>query len=299
MGKPCYLDFTLTNTGQWPLEYEFDSGSDPAYIVLSGSNVSGVLEAGQSAVIGVSFRAGTDCEVGTISTVFAMQSNDNTPAEEVAASLTVIDAQHIDLDYDGTMEIYINWPRGLTQNIDLTNVGCDDLTVTSISVTGPYFTYGSVETGVFAPGAVSSFWVNFHPTEVGTYYGVLRIESDDPDQPVIEFAIVGEAIEFGGPEQAEPGDMDRKMTAHPNPFNPSTTISFYTPQAGNADVRIYNLRGQLVQRLDAGTMSVGRGSVQWNGKDRRGSAVASGVYFYRLHIDGRQVGETGRAMLLK
>ena len=152
---------------------------------------------------------------------------------------------------------------------------------------------------MLAPGEQSQFNLTFNPLVEGTFWCTLKVFSDDPDHAVYSVSIEGEGMGFGMTDGTEPVVVDKTMSNAPNPFNPSTTISFYAPQDGNAAVRIYNLRGQLVRQLDAGMMSVGRGSVEWGGRDRRGSSVASGVYFYQLHINGRKVGETGRAMLLK
>jgi len=69
---------------------------------------------------------------------------------------------------------------------------------------------------------------------------------------------------------------------HPNPFNPSTTITFAVPEAGEVTLAIYNLRGQLIQTLHSGPIAAGQHSVVWNGTDFRGAKVASGVYVYKL-----------------
>ncbi len=73
---------------------------------------------------------------------------------------------------------------------------------------------------------------------------------------------------------------------YPNPFNPSTTILFSVPEASEVTLAIYNLNGQLVQTLFSGTIKAGRHSVVWNGKDLRGSSVASGIYLYRITAGG-------------
>jgi hypothetical protein len=69
---------------------------------------------------------------------------------------------------------------------------------------------------------------------------------------------------------------------HPNPFNPNTTIAFVIPETRAVSLEIYNLRGQLVQTLVSGTVTVGQHSVFWDGTDLRGANVASGIYVYKL-----------------
>ena len=69
---------------------------------------------------------------------------------------------------------------------------------------------------------------------------------------------------------------------YPNPFNPSTTISFSTAKADPVQITIYNHRGQAVKTWNLETKAAGNHSVQWDGRDNNGLAVSSGVYFYRM-----------------
>lgn len=86
---------------------------------------------------------------------------------------------------------------------------------------------------------------------------------------------------------------------YPNPFNPETTICFYLPQnTEKVDLRIYNLRGQLVRTLIKSTaFPRGDSSIVWNGRDDLGRAVSSGTFFYHLITPQRCT--TGRMTLLK
>ncbi|UCG53025.1 MAG: choice-of-anchor D domain-containing protein [Candidatus Latescibacterota bacterium] len=69
---------------------------------------------------------------------------------------------------------------------------------------------------------------------------------------------------------------------HPNPFNPSTTISFTLPERGKTRLSVYNIEGSLVATLVDGTLGEGFKQVTWDGKDSHGNQVSTGVYFYRL-----------------
>ena len=68
----------------------------------------------------------------------------------------------------------------------------------------------------------------------------------------------------------------------PNPFNPTTTIRYQLPGTGKVGLRVYDVRGRLVRRLVDRVENAGDYSVQWDGRDDRGIAVASGAYLYRL-----------------
>lgn len=81
----------------------------------------------------------------------------------------------------------------------------------------------------------------------------------------------------------------------PNPFNPSTTISFELARSTHARLFIYDVNGARVRTLIDHNLASGTHSVEWNGTNARGEAVASGVYYYRLEADGAS---TTRQMVL-
>ncbi len=68
--------------------------------------------------------------------------------------------------------------------------------------------------------------------------------------------------------------------AYPNPFNPSTTISFDIAEKTNVTIDIFNIKGQKVKSLVNQEIAQGRHSVIWNGLDNNHKRVATGVYFY-------------------
>lgn len=74
----------------------------------------------------------------------------------------------------------------------------------------------------------------------------------------------------------------RLFNNYPNPFNPSTTLSFSLPSADQVTLTIYNSLGAPVRTLLSGSMAEGHHSVQWNGQDDAGNAAPSGVYYYEL-----------------
>jgi photosystem II stability/assembly factor-like uncharacterized protein len=84
---------------------------------------------------------------------------------------------------------------------------------------------------------------------------------------------------------------------HPNPFNPETEIVFGLPKASLVTLKIYNILGQEVTTLVEKNMPAGEYRIVWNGTDRSGRAVSSGVYFYRMQA-GDFV-QTKRMLLIK
>ncbi len=84
----------------------------------------------------------------------------------------------------------------------------------------------------------------------------------------------------------------------PNPFNPTTTISFRLPEnLRRAKVEIYNIRGQRVKTLISEEAASNLHRVVWNGTNTDGKGVASGIYFYRIQAENYS--KTQRMLLLK
>jgi len=69
---------------------------------------------------------------------------------------------------------------------------------------------------------------------------------------------------------------------YPNPFNPSTTIAFDLPQAGEVSVTIFNTLGRQVRRLHQGLYPAGRHTLKWNALDDKGCTVSSGIYVLKV-----------------
>jgi hypothetical protein len=69
---------------------------------------------------------------------------------------------------------------------------------------------------------------------------------------------------------------------HPNPFNPSTTLSFSLERAGRVQLGIYDVRGRLVRSLVDGPMARGEHALVWHGRNDAGQTVSSGTYFARM-----------------
>ena len=106
---------------------------------------------------------------------------------------------------------------------------------------------------------------------------------------------VGEAVSID-PVQ----EIPRQLTLYqnyPNPFNPETRISYDVPLAGPVSLIIYDQRGGVVRELVDDYQGWGSHAVLWDGTNRNGSPVSSGVYFYQLYTQSEVV--TRKMILLK
>jgi len=74
---------------------------------------------------------------------------------------------------------------------------------------------------------------------------------------------------------------------YPNPFNPTTSITFSIQNDSQVELAIYNLKGQKIKTLAQNEFTKGLHSIIWNGDDNNNKPVSSGVYLYKLHVNGK------------
>lgn len=89
----------------------------------------------------------------------------------------------------------------------------------------------------------------------------------------------------------------RLLPCYPNPFNPSTRLSFDLPASGQASLFIFDVRGRRVATILDGWLSDGRHEADWDGRDDAGRSLTSGVYFSLLRYGDEEKSE--RMVLLR
>jgi hypothetical protein len=129
-------------------------------------------------------------------------------------------------------------------------------------------------------------WMQIHPG-----FGLAVVPTIVAVQP----GMAAKSNAVARPRRADVGELETEdpiakaaplvtglVSASPNPFNPRTTLSFALEQDEDVALAVYSVRGELVRQLVAERMSQGAHSVVWDGTDRRGLSVASGVYLARF-----------------
>ncbi len=236
------------------------------------------------------------------------------------------------LNFLNGMKIY--FPEGsLTENIAITftapkfaRIGKNEIDFENGIVTGvtfevkvgddvvsPYYFGVPLEVSLpYKRGLLTKLGIA--PEDLGMYFAADSGELE-PDQGITDIVvdeennrITGKIAHFSNivaaPKSMAPsmvkGDAPTTFALFqntPNPFNPSTSISFSIQAEGIAKLSIYNIVGQEVRRLADGHFSAGVHTVTWDGRDHAGRAVTSGVYFYRL--EAGMASATKKLMLLK
>jgi hypothetical protein len=91
---------------------------------------------------------------------------------------------------------------------------------------------------------------------------------------------------------------DIRFYNFPNPFNPETTIFYELQKQSKVGLSIFNMKGQKVKTLINRTLQAGEYRTVWDGKDENGQSVSSGIYLYKLNVNGKTEG-VKRCLLLK
>jgi hypothetical protein len=99
--------------------------------------------------------------------------------------------------------------------------------------------------------------------------------------PPHDLLVVGDDV-----TAVEPADDAASLclSAHPNPSSGDCALAFQLPGAGRVRAAVYDVTGRLVRVLADRPFPAGAASLAWDGRDDRGSAVASAVYFVRVRI---------------
>ncbi len=159
--------------------------------------------------------------------------------------------------------------------------------VSAIAADGSLVGYGVVSSGgklMFTPvyGAEDDDARGIIPGESFS----LMIGSTETNESFV-FSGRGDRLEIGPLTAKEAGEaiVPHSFSLsqnYPNPFNPSTKIRFTLPNASEVSLEIFNVLGARIATVASGEYPAGETVVEWDGRNNNGSAVATGIYFYRL-----------------
>ncbi|MCK5051353.1 MAG: T9SS type A sorting domain-containing protein [Candidatus Cloacimonetes bacterium] len=118
-------------------------------------------------------------------------------------------------------------------------------------------------------------------SEPGIYSVLLTVY--DETQTIMDFELKNDFIEVTSTGVNDVYVPEFEMTNYPNPFNPSTTISFETTNLHeDAQIEIFNLQGQKIKKFEIRNLKSGINEVIWNGDNDSNKPVSSGIYFYKM-----------------
>ena len=157
----------------------------------------------------------------------------------------------------------------------------------------------SPTTGTVLPGESTDLDVTFDATgmEIGRYCGMIIVNTNDPENTQVSIPCTLAVGQVGIDDYpAIPSSFSLSQN-FPNPFNPKTDISFGLPNTDNVTLKVYDIMGRCVKTLVDERLEAGAHTVIWDGTTDDGSAVTSGVYFYKLSQGDNVI--TKKMMMLK
>jgi hypothetical protein len=116
----------------------------------------------------------------------------------------------------------------------------------------------------------------FTLTEVGTYYFHC---GTNPGNSSLWGGITVEESSVGIDEQLSVPKQFEITNVYPNPFNPTTTMTFKVDDLNAFTLEIFNINGQLIKTFANENLTIGLNSVKWNGLNNTGKLIQSGIYF--------------------
>jgi len=136
--------------------------------------------------------------------------------------------------------------------------------------------YNDSTTNITFAGGTCSFNVN-----LATYGSAIFVLADTARHLILPTLPTVTDVQSPGQARQVPGYF-RLLCNYPNPFNPTTTLTFDIIQPGVVTLKIYNLLGQEIAVLLDGYQQSGEHKVTWNGRQSDGGQAGSGTYFARL-----------------
>lgn len=157
-----------------------------------------------------------------------------------------------------------------------------------------YYIFRSVNNEVNTSVRVSTLFAAGNQTETAHYlFTDQETENDQIYYYWLQSCDLDGSSQYFGPLQIKTGFGHNPQTpliplttrlnaAYPNPFNPSTSISYDLAENSRVIMEVFNIKGQKIKTLLNQDVNSGRYSILWNGKDDYNKSVASGVYFCRM-----------------
>jgi predicted outer membrane repeat protein len=129
------------------------------------------------------------------------------------------------------------------------------------------------------------------------------IDAGDPSSPLDPDGTIADMGAYYFDQNVRMEDFELQavkysLSNYPNPFNPQTTINFQLPDNGEVNLSIYNIKGQKVKTIVNEKLEQGLHQIIWDGKNDNNQYVASGVYFYKLKVNNKNIA-IKKCLLLK
>ena len=291
-------DSTEIFTG-YSLSYLSGSNADYGIDILNTDLGNTLAHSQDGAVRSVYYDSGLYRTIASSSFFGAMAdgTNNNTKANVMAQYLSFLigDPSPNIVASEDELDFGITLPNvSYTLELEISNTGLETLFVTDVVISGEGFNYYGLTEFDLNTSEQQVLEIEFEKDELGQFYGELSILSNDPDTPELLILLTAECLTDADDDLIS--TTNKLIGNYPNPFNPSTTISFELNTENTEDTKlmIYNLRGQKVKEF---SNLRNQTSITWNGTDDNNQPVSSGIYFYKMKSGSFE--QTKKMILMK
>ncbi len=292
-GGESYTDFINMEIGQSTSDYSVLSGQ-VSFSNNNNTNVGDVIL--KSGIYGLTGLDDRDFSFYVAPGTYSLNGECKDYADDTLEDITVTsgnEASNLNLDFD-----FLWRPEGISGDVD----GADAVLVwNSVGENRDDFVHYKIYKWDHVSGfrlydtTSDSTWSEEVESEVQEYYYVtsLYMNGESASSETIDILRHSTGIEDGDVNVY----TDCLEQNQPNPFNPDTRIQYSLKAGKYTEVKVYNIKGELVKTLVSDFNDAGRHSVVWHGKNNHGNQVGSGVYFIR--IESGSFNNTIKAVLLK
>jgi hypothetical protein len=200
-----------------------------------------------------------------------------------------------DVDADGRDDIVLVYPTSMTKELHLWAKGHQDQTSLHYSDgRNHWVVYDIFALGAPVPVDLSSLALLEEDTDSGSD---AEEDGGDADGNGDDGTVADDGDDAGGGDASASARLATRLTARPNPFNPTTRVTYELASAGRVSVRVYDIKGRLVRTLVDRFVAAGEHLATWDGINENGEPVASGVYFIRMET--ADAGITKKIVMVK
>jgi len=207
-----------------------------------------------------------------------------------------IDLEHLGLVYGDTDWSYYHKELTVPEGTNFIDVYCNSEPPGTGESISRFDNVGLIEWTDWQPfGPASGNIIN--PND----YYYIQVRTIDPiDLITIDFKETNYGNFYVNAGEDVPSSIKtaRINSNYPNPFNPTTTISFDLNIDADVELNVFNIKGQKLKTLLNSNLAAGSWNTIWDGKDDGGKEAASGIYFFQLKVNKKQQ-DTSKCLLLK
>ncbi|MBL0061523.1 MAG: T9SS type A sorting domain-containing protein [bacterium] len=179
----------------------------------------------------------------------------------------------------------------IDNNIDFESVEIGEESVRQIEIINPgdsVLVQAITLPGGFSTNTTTPFWIHFDetetmsvtfaPTHVSSFVDTVYVSYDGPGSPIRIAVWASGTMPVSENGNSTPESF-ALLPAYPNPFNPSTSLTFTVAHESDVQLNVFNVQGRLVSEVVHRSFAVGQHSVNWSCAE-----CASGIYFATMNV---------------